>query len=133
MKADTPDQYALAAFIMQSTGADVYFTMLVEATLRKLRVFMAAPARGCDETVDREFDAVRDVLGKFYAEYRQSYSALLVRHLQPALLTEAASVLGSEAALGYFGAMRKMEPELAGVFEELGARMLQHARYRAAG
>jgi DNA-binding MurR/RpiR family transcriptional regulator len=123
----------MAASIMQSTGADAYFALVVDATLRKLRVAMAAPAPGSDQKVDAEFETARKQLGKFYVEYQQGYADLLLKHLDPVVLAEAAALLGSKAAVAYFGAVRNMDAELARLFDEMGSRMLQHARYRTAG
>jgi hypothetical protein len=133
VRNEMQSQLASALSILQSTGADVYFSCVVDSTLRKLRTVMSAPAPGTDPQVDEEFAAVQQQLAKFYPEYRNAYAGLLVKHVDAAALPEAATLLASDAASAYFRAVRAMDPELGQLFDELGARMLQHARYRTAG
>ena len=122
----------LALSIMQHTNGNSYFGLLVDDTVRKLRAAMAAPKPGVDALTDAEFEAARLCLDKFRAEYEQAYADLFLRHVDAGLLPEIASVLGTKPMLAYFTAVSRMDCDLPKLFEELGARMFHHARYRSA-
>jgi hypothetical protein len=124
-------QGEILSAIVRGTGVDVYFRLVVDGTLEKLRLAMAAPPAGVDARVDAEFEAIRQQLGKFYPEYEQVYGGTLARHLSRDQLEEVASLLQNTVLPEYFRATREMSEMLVADFEELESRMLLHARYRS--
>jgi hypothetical protein len=104
---------------------------LVEGTLRNLRIAMAAPDPGIDARVDSEFDAARAYLETFRVDYERRHAEMFLQQIDAALLPEITSLLQTSALSAYFSASRKLDAELPRLFSEFGARMLDHARYRA--